>query len=267
MTGKTCSRTGLHLIKADGQAGFRVTQDRYHPLSAMANKYVGPLPTPEPGTALVDRRGRYDTVGCTVYAGDSEMCAYAEVLGVFRKKLAAVAAAAESIGWKVDEYVNKVLEDAKLNGVEPPWAIPAAWQMDRSIHELSLPSKGWWVRIDHRDTLTALERLTSAVAVQGMAEELQLLTIGSITGENRALTTLLAQTLRMQTLEDGSEPLGISFESKTLFGRCWAFWDRREDLGLPPGSNDPQVVTSGGIGTDPHFAFVADYYRLPRPSR
>lgn len=265
MKEETCGRTGLHLTKAAGQIGFRVAQDRYGALSVMANRYVGPLPQQAPGTALVERRGRYDTVGCTVYVADSKKCAYAEVLTVFRMKFAAVAEVAESVGWDVDEYIAKVLEDAKANGVDAPWAIPADWQVNRSVHKLSLPSEGWWVVMDHHDTLAALQRMTPTI--RGMTVGLKLLTAGSITGENRALTTLLAQTVRDQTLEDGSEPLGISFKSKTLFGRCWAFWDRRADPGLPPGPNDLKQKTSENVGPDPAFHYVADHYELPRLGR
>ena len=256
-----CSRTGLSLVRAAGQTGFRVAQDRHGALAVMANKYVGPLPDQAPGTAMVERRGRYDTMGRTVYIADSKRCSYAEVLTVFRMKLASVAETAESVGWDVDEYISQVLEDAKANGVDPPWAIPAGWQINRSIHTLSLPSEGWWVLIDHQATLAALQRMTPTV--RGTSMGLRLLTAGSIMGENRALTTILAQTIRDQTLEDGSEPLGISYESKTLHGRCWAFWDRRLDLDLPPGTNDPHVASSSSIGEDPDFHHIASHYRLP----
>ncbi len=58
--------------------------------------------------------------------------------------------------------------------------------------------------------------------------------------ENRAVTTLLAQHVRGQSLFDGSLPLGIQFTSKTGYGTCWARWDRRADDGLTPGENDPR---------------------------
>lgn len=262
MIERTCTQTGLRIIEAAGETGFRVAQDRYGALSVLANKQIGLLPAPAPGTALADKRGRYDTLGSTVYVADSRRCAYAEVLSGFRLKRAAVAAAAESVGWTVDDYIEQVLVDAKRNGIDAPWAISVDWQMQRSIYELSLPSVGWWVRIDHFDTLAALQSMTPTVT--GLTQNLQLLTAGSITGEDRALTTVLAETVRQQVLDDGSEPLGISFASKTLFGRCWAFWDRRVDLGLSPGSNDLQQISSENVGPDSEFNFIADHYDLPR---
>lgn len=164
-----------------------------------------------------------------------------------------------------DEYLAQVELDAKNNDIDVPWAISVDWQMQRSMYQLTLPSAGWWIRIDCKETLSAFQRLTPAVS--GMTEDLQFLTAGSITGESRDLTTILAQTAREQVLDDGSEPLGISFESKTLFGRCWAYWDRGVDLGLAPGSNDLQQISSENVGPDADFSYVADHYGLPRLGR
>lgn len=133
--------------------------------------------------------------------------------------------------------------------------------MDPSIYRIRLPHKGWWVKVDDRYTLAALERL--APTVPGLTESLQVLTATSIYGEDRDLITLLAQANRMQVLDDGSEPLGISYASKTLFGRCWAYWDRRTDDGPGPGSNALHQLASENVGPDPDFVFVAAHYDLP----
>lgn len=265
-TERTCTKTGLRLVAAAGENGFRVAKDRYGALSVLPNKIVGPLPiTPTAAKASPDHRGRYDTLGSTVYLADSNRCAYAEVLVGFRKDRAAVAKVAESIGWSADHYIAQVLEDARINGVDVPWAVSVDWQMDRSIYEIQMPRSGWWVKMDHPDTLSALERLTPTVP--GMTEVLQVLTAGSISGENRVVTTLLAEIIRQQVLDDGSESLGISFHSKTLFGRCWAYWDRRFDAGLPPGANDLHQLASLNVGPDLDFSYVADHYDLPLRGR
>jgi hypothetical protein len=141
-------------------------------------------------------------------------CAYAEVLVGFRQERAKIAAAAESIGWDVEEYIAQIIADAQSNGVDVPWAICVDWQMKRSIYEIRLPREGWWVQIDHAHTLAALEDLVPKTT--GMTERLQLLTSGSIQSEDRDLTTLLAHVLRNQRLDDGSEPLGISYLSRRL---------------------------------------------------
>lgn len=260
-TERTCTGTGLRLVLTDGEKAYRVAKDRYGALSARANSIVGPLPV---GTdpAVGDGRGRFDTIGSTIYLADSRRGAYAEVLLAFRKERAKIAAVAETVGWDVDEYIDQVASEAAANGVDVPWAISVDWQMDRSIYEIRLPREGWWIKMDHADTLAALERLVPTVG--GTTEQLRLLTSGTIEGEDRTLTTLLAHVIRGQSLDDGSEPLGISYQSKTLMGRCWAYWDRRSDAGLSPGRNDLLQLVSENVGPDPDFAGTADFYGLPR---
>jgi hypothetical protein len=256
---RTCEVTGFRLVSAGAERSFRVAKDRRGALTVHRNSIVGPFPF---SSDAADRRGRFDTIGSTIYLADSRRCAYAEVLIGFRKNRAAIAKAAESIDWDANRYIEQVLADARTNGVDAPWAISIDWQMDRSIYEIKLPGEGWWVRIDHVDTIAALERLTPTVA--GTTEQVKLLTSGAVESENRDLTTLLAQVIRQQHLFDGSEPLGISYQSKTLMGRCWAYWDRRADAGIAPGSNDLVQLISENVGPDPEFHRVADHYQLPR---
>lgn len=257
---RTCTATGLRLLPALGEISYRVAKDRYGALAVRTNEIVGPRAV---GTASTqeDARGRYDSLGSTVYLADSRRCAYSEVLTSFRQSKAAITKVAASIGWDPREYLASVIKQANTNGIDAPWAISLDWQMDRSLYEIRLPRKGWWVQIDHPDSFKALEHLN--VSATDGAEKLQLLTNGSITGEDRDLTTLIAHAVRTQTLDDGSEPLGINYSSKTLQGRCWAYWDRRTDLLLPPGRNDLIQLTSENVGPDPEFISTAEYYSLP----
>jgi hypothetical protein len=67
---------------------------------------------------------------------------------------------------------------------------------------------------------------------------------------------LLAHVIRGAVLDDGSEPLRISYPSKTLTGRCWAYWDRRADEGLS--ARRLLQLTSENVGPDREFHRVAD---------
>ena len=255
-----CTTTGLLLVPAAGETSFRVAKDRKGAFIVWKNTVVGPLPIgadPDEG----DPRGRFDTVGSTIYLADSRQCAYSEVLVGFRQQRAAIAKVAESIGWPVEEYIASVLAQAKENDIDVPWAISVDWQMERSIYEIRLPRNGWWVQIDDANTLQALQRLAPTTA--GVTEQLQMLTSGTITGENRDLTTLLAHVVRGLTLDDGTEPLGFNYPSKTLRGRCWAYWDRRADEGLYAGRNDLLQLTAENVGPDRDFKAIADFYDLP----
>src|SRR6478609_11501374 len=164
--GHRCASTGHTIVQAAGQIPFRLPKDRYRALSVRKNSVVGPMPI---GTAAgSDARGRYDSIGSTIYLADSRQCAYAEVLLGFRQQRASVAKAAESIGWTVEDYITSIRAQAEENGIDVPWAISVDWQMDRSIYEIRLPPQGWWVQIDDPATLRALERLTPTTA--GMTE-------------------------------------------------------------------------------------------------
>lgn len=252
---RTCPRTGLHLVPARGQDGWRVAQERYTRsggiLAVRVNEHVGPLPADLP-----DRRGRFDTIGRTVYFAEHPTTAFAEVLQDFRAARIALQADADAIGMSVEEYVASVRDQAAANGRERPWAISVDWQMSRCLHRVAMPADGWWIQIDHKATLN---RLGFDLAEPLRQAGVPLLTLSSTTGEKRDVTTLLAEHVRGQTLFDGSRPLGIQFTSKTGYGTCWAWWNRRADDGLTPGQNDPKTLDDLNVDGDAFRAVTTDW--------
>jgi hypothetical protein len=249
---RVCPRTGLYLVPARGQTAWRVAKEQYVRsggiLAVRANGGVGPLPQEAP-----DRRGRFDTIGRTVYFAESAEAAFAEVLQEFRKARVALEADAAAADFSVEEYVETVRQHAVDNGRDVPWAVGARWQMDRCVHSVSMPEQGWWVRVDHRATL---DRVGMDLAPHLKDLGVALLTLSNVMGESRAVTTLIAQHIRDQDLFDGSRPLGIEFTSKTGYGTCWAWWYRRADDGLAPGADDPKTVTNTNVDV-PAFRKVA----------
>ncbi|GAA4424038.1 hypothetical protein GCM10023169_20380 [Georgenia halophila] len=222
-------------------------------LAVRMNAHVGPLPENS-----ADRRGRFDTIGRTVYFAEHETTAFAEVLQPFRARRIALQADADAVGLSVDDYVERVQSEATKNGMGRPWAISADWQMSRCVHQVRMPATSWWVQIDHKDTLNRLG-LDLAEPLKRLG--VPMLTLSGTTGENRAVTTLLAEHVRGQTLFDGSRPLGIQFVSKTGYGNCWAWWDRRADDGLTPGENDPKTLEDFNVDR-PAFRAVTDDWDL-----
>lgn len=65
------------------------------PLEGYPNKYVGRLPV-----GALDKRGRFDTIGSTVYFADSEKRADAEALFGFRQELMRLTPLALLAGYK-----------------------------------------------------------------------------------------------------------------------------------------------------------------------
>lgn len=166
---------------------------------------------------------------------------------------------AAAVGLTVDDYIAAVLEEAECRDVDRPWAISGDWQFTRSIHRVSMPRTGWWVAIDQPATQNTL---TQALALDLTALGYLQVHTGVVTSDDRAVTTQVAEYVRNVLLDNGSLPPGISFRSKTAYGRCWAFWDRRADDGLTPGDNDPALDGSTNIDTDA-FRQVATALRLP----
>lgn len=236
---RVCSHTGFCLAAAAGENGWRVTKDEYVQTSGitgvLVNDRVGPLPAGTP-----DTRGRYDTLGRTVYFADTGTTALAEVLQHLRVKVMSLTKDAAAIGVDVQEYRRRLSKETHERGVPGPGEVSVDWQTTRSLHEVRLPAFGWWVRIDNPATLNALSERMGGFVGQ--------LTLGDVCGDNRGLTTQLAQVIRDSVLDDGSLPLGITFPSKTAYGRCWAWWNRRGDDNLNPSSNDPKLVNSFNVG-------------------
>jgi len=231
-TERVCSTTGLGLVAAAGQSGWRIAKESYVNAgginSVLKNDVVGKLPAGTP-----DKRHRYATEGRTVYFAAGKTAAFAEVLQDFRVKLVKLAKDADAVGMSVEEYRRQVTEEAHAAGVPGPGEIPVDWQMNYGLYGVKMPTAGWWVKIDAGETLT---RLTDAFGEDSM------LTLADVAGENRPLTTVIAQLIWLVVLDDGSLPLGIDYPSKTGYGRCWAWFNRREDDGLSPGGNDPALV-------------------------
>jgi len=248
---RICSVTGFSLARAAVQPAWRVTQEAHVVRDgingARVVDVVGPL---APGAA--DNRGRYDTIGRTVYFGDSVKVSLAESLQSLRDQVLATQKDADAIGEDLDTYRDRITRDFHARGLPGPGEIPVEWQWERSIYEVALPAHGWWVEIDAPQTMNALSS-----AMNGQAGQL---TLGHVCGDDRRLTTRLAQLVRDSTLDDGTLPLGIGFPSKTAYGRCWAWWNRRADDGLPPGSNEPEQTGSTNVHVAPLDELVTDWH-------
>lgn len=174
---------------------------------------------------------RYDTPGSTVYISDNDEIALAEVLSGYALKLGMkhpMQKDADFMGMPLDDYVKGINDDwgnqVKLG------CLAKHWRDRRNIYGLTLKVGGWWVDVEHPDSIAAV----GAAIGERLSDDLGItqLTLGVLHGENRAATTMAATWVREQVLEDGSYPLGIRFRSKHGGGYCWAYWLRRRDAGL-----------------------------------
>lgn len=178
-----------------------------------------------------DGWNRYDTPGSTIYISDTRETAFAELLSSYAFKLGEhhpLQKDADFMGMSLGEYLQTI--KVEWGNHMQPGFVPAHWRDRRGTYQLVHRAKGWWVDVEHPDSIAAI---SSAIGRQLHQETgLERLTLGVLHGEDRRATTMIATWVRQQVLDDGSRPLGITFQSKHGGGRCWAYWLRRTDDGL-----------------------------------
>ncbi|MBP2216048.1 hypothetical protein [Arthrobacter sp. CAN_C5] len=114
------------------------------------------------------------------------------------------------------------------------------WWQGRLIYELTLGSAGWWVDVEHPESMAAIRNGAGRLLRQAGVDRL---TRATLSGESRIATTIVATWIKAQTLEDGSSPLGIRYASKVGHGYSWAYWPR---------ANKSQDTMSSDGGTEIH---------------
>lgn len=251
MTG-VCSNTGLAYVEGP-ITGYRIAKSSYGPLN--------PLPR-DAGPADRSSWSRFDTPGSTVYLAGDRRTAYAETLAMARvgKDFRdAVAFAAEQFGLPVEAARTMVQDDWTRNGNMVPGWLPANWRDGRLMYTLRINSPIRWIDLTAAESIAALNRHLGQQLDDAFG--ISTVTLGTLTGEDRAATTAIAQWLREQVLDDGNFAAGVRAHSKYGGGHCWAYWLRRHDDRLGP---DPVEVTAESEihRSDDDLTYVLSLYGL-----
>lgn len=119
-------------------------------------------------------------------------------------------------------------EEWDQRGHMPPGNLARGWRTERALYELSMPNDGWWVLLEHPESMAA--------AGNALGDELASIGIGALDvavlrGSQRGATVLLADWVRAQVLDDGSLAHGIRYDSRHATGPAWAYWLRKVDDG------------------------------------
>jgi hypothetical protein len=253
---RICTRTGLVLLPARGEQGWRIAKTAYGPLN--------PPTRPDANDADPTGWGRFDTHGGrTVYAAGSPECAFAEVLAYHRRRLGQVDSLrkdAEFLGLDPAALAGRVEREWQDRGHLPPGHLTTGWRTERALYELRLPDPGWWVLLEHPDSLAGTEAARGdALASVGVGE----LDVSVLRGGNRGATVLIADWVHHAVLDDGSHAHGITYRSRHATGDAWAVWIR-----TAAGSHDPtrgpvRVLGSAPItSTDLDLLAVADRFGI-----
>jgi hypothetical protein len=173
------------------------------------------------------------------------------VLSPYKRQLGAVdplEADASALNITRDQF----LEDVATEWDERPFmgvgAVPASWRHIRGMYELYATGSGWWVDLDHPDSLATLERAMEAILIE---EGVRALTSATLAGESRRITTTIGELLRRLELDDRTQARGLQF--RTEFGGSWcrAIWLPQEDETWEPDlialSPDPILVSDEAL--------------------
>ena len=218
----TCTRTGLRLAPARAELTWRVAKTARGGLSVPSREAADP----------VTGWNRYDTIGSTLYLASTQSTALMEVLSPFKRTLGAadvLAKDAAALGLSLQVLVDAIAEEWGERYFMGTGCLPAIWRDERSLYRIRLPEHGWWVDIEHPDSIAALaHHLEAALTACGITQ----LTTAHLRGDSRRITVAVAEWVRAQVLDDGAMSLGIRFGSKHGSGSSWAYWMRRVDLGV-----------------------------------
>lgn len=248
---RTCSKTGLGLVSGT-VSGARI-----------ANPAYGPLDPPE--RIDRDRSGwsRWDTMGRTLYIAEDKETAFRECLAWARmtgEHQAHIDKLAELFGESSEQVMRDIDEDWKRLGHMQPGHLPASWRDGHLLYRIQVPeTAGWWIDAHAPETLDALSLAVGSELAPFTGQHD--VDKGVMFTHDREVTTRLAERMREQILDDGTEPLGIRFVSRVASGTCWALWMRRADakLGSDPVKAHHGVEIESG---DPMMKRVTDAYGI-----
>lgn len=171
----------------------------------------------------------------------------------------AVAFAARQFGLPVEVAQKMIQDDWTRNGNMVPGWLPANWRDGRLMYTLRINEPIRWVDLTAAESIAALNRHLGQQLDD--AYGLGTVTLGTLAGDDREVTTAIAQWVREQVLDDGYYAAGVRAHSKYGGGLCWAYWLRRHDDRLGP---DPvQVQTEAEIHrNDADLNYVLSLYGL-----
>lgn len=235
----------MRLQPVTAAALFRVAKLQYGPLSAPA-RHTGSDPA---------AWGRFDSpAAATLYTASTRDAAYMEVLSPFKRALGPtdpLQADADAVGLTRDEFLEAVATDWDERSFMGVGAVPASWRHARGMYRITPEGSGWWIDVDHPDTIAATEHaLEEGLARLGVTS----LTTATLAGPDRRVTTMIGGFLHGLAIEDDTHVCGIRFRSKFGGATCQAVWLPHADLK----ATRPERI----LATDPDLAHAADRFRI-----
>lgn len=250
--GQVCPATGVWLLPARRQTAYRIQKAGYPALSA-------PL--------RVDGKdrlawGRYDTVGTTLYLAENAECAFSETLAPFKRAIGTVDPLqkdADALGMTLEEFYEEVASQWQEKSFMNSGTLPRIWRSERQLHIVELPFPGWWIDVEHPETMAAVE-----AAIPDTLKDLGISHVDTslLRSSRRDVTTAIADHLRDLVLFDGSYAPGIKFGSRHGGYSNWAVWLRNHDLKLAGDDGLLHLSESPIPFNDPDLEAASRRFRL-----
>jgi RES domain len=258
---RSCERTGLRLVRSQEQLVYRIAKQSYGSMNPR-------IPSPSENPL---RWGRWDIIGHrTAYAAANPKAAYGESLVAYRRRLDSSGLAARQLsdffaGLSLAEDITvnqQVMLEWEERNYIPPGVVTQGWRLDRRKYGLRLPHDGWFVDIEAADSIREISAaLEAALANLGVSH----LTVATLRGEDRAVTTAIATWVHGLYLDTGHPACGIRFGSKLGSDwECWAIWLRATDEGHPELEELREESTAEILRDDPDLQAAMDTLGLKK---
>ena len=226
---EVCPKTGFALVQAPVRT-IRVSSTTYGPLN----------PPERTGATGVEKWSRFDTFGRTIYMAENKVAAFMELLAPYRIEIdgerSALQPLADAMKMGLAAYWELILDEWDVDPSKGEFWLPSNFRRNRAVYELKIPN-GWWIDLTAAESISALHKLFDNKWQTSAGIKTRPLTRSDLESDDRTLTTSIAQGIRSRvTLDGGSLPLGVKFDSKHgspagKSGACWAYWMRELDLG------------------------------------
>lgn len=242
---RPCRTTHVALIGSAGEHAYRLSKTSYGPLDPIRRDDRNPVET----------WGRYDVAEhSTIYAGSTEATAYAELLAHLLPNKPLMMSPASNYFPEDDDANEVTIGELVSEQWREQWhhesnQVVQNLRSAYSLYELTLPRAGWFIDIEHSETIAAFNNNPQWLARLNSLG-IDRLTTADLHGMNRDKTTAIADILWNLVLDDGSRPHGVRFRSKHGSDLlCWAIWLRKVDDGIPATSEPTKASTP--IAIDP----------------
>jgi hypothetical protein len=133
-----------------------------------------------------------------------------------------------------------------------PGCIPKVWRFERTVAQLAVPDRGWFVDIEHEASLQAI---TQALKRFLLRHNVEMLDVATLRSNKRDITCAAAAWLEQQYLDDGSVPLGVRYTT-SYGGTEWLSWAAFPETTVEIVDRQPILLD------DPDLKAVAELWNL-----